>query len=61
MDVTPQVIKYFKIKCKNCKSKNVLIDFYQGFIYDNGGTTGHLIISCENKDCNTYIDIEDNI
>ena len=60
MLVTEQVKSKFsiKIQCKNCKSENVDIHFYAGFIHDCGGDTGSLSFEC--NDCRSEIDIDDD-
>ena len=52
--MTKNLNEYFEIRCKNCNSTDVKLDYYSGFVSDIGGETGSLCITC-NK-CGNEID-----
>ena len=56
-EVSANIKGMFTVQCNACKSHNVSISFYSGFIHSCGGDTGSLTIECE--DCKKIIQIDD--
>ncbi len=55
--INDQLKNNFSIECEKCHSKNVNIDFWDGYMDGEISEIGHLIITC--NDCKNELDIED--